>query len=89
MSQAADSIVNVDTGRPEGCQLAGRWLPKHLYPAMALRCVLPSCSETQEVGLAFDSADGSMLRLRLSLNDARRLQAALADDHRVRGSSAE
>lgn len=60
-----------------------RWLPKHHYPPARLRCVLPSCDETQEIGLAFDLHDGSILRLRLSLADAQGLLCCLRDDHRV------
>jgi hypothetical protein len=60
-----------------------RVLPKHHYAPGGLRCVVPTCDNTGEIGLGFDAADGTVSRVRLSLAHAALLLAALLDDQRV------
>lgn len=83
MSRPSDLADEAGASNLEFERDVGRWLPKQQYPLVDLRCVLPSCDETREIGLAFNLPDGTVARFRLSLYDAQRLQAALADDHRV------
>lgn len=54
-------------------------LPKHHYPAAVLRCVLPPCGETGEVGLGFNMPDGTVLRLRISGRQAKWLASSLVE----------
>lgn len=57
-----------------------RTLPQHHYEPVEFRGFAPSCDLTKQVGLSFNRADGTVLRLRLSARDADRLQWVLVDD---------
>lgn len=70
-----------------GVATSGPVLPKHHYPAMQLRCVLPSCAQSGEVGLAFNVSGGPPLRLRLGGSDAALLRDLLNQDQRLPGSA--
>lgn len=48
------------------------------YKAVTVRCVLPPEPETDEMGLAFVLASGEILRMRLSVADARWMNKAIA-----------
>lgn len=58
-------------------------LPREKYEPVGLRCVLPACEATGEVGLGFDRGDGSVLRLRISGAQAAELLASLQVDQGV------
>lgn len=60
-------------------------LPKQHYPRVELRCVLPADEVTGEVGLAFNLAQGEVLRFRIGGDQARHLMTALAEDQRITG----
>lgn len=56
-----------------------RWLPKHHYTPAAYRTVLPPCSETGEIGVAFDGPGRTVLRVRMTPESASLLAAGLQE----------
>jgi hypothetical protein len=62
-----------------------RVLPAMHYPLATLRCYLPTCSVTGEIGLGFNQPDGAALRMRISNRDAWALMTGLMEDLLLQG----